>query len=379
MPAAELDRNIAFFRQLFQMAADRGLDTYLVTWNIHVSRAFAEQHSIAAAGFDSPLVRDYQREAIKALFATYPMLTGLGTTIGERMPNLTTQQKLDWVADTYFAALRASGPAGARSFCATGSPSPSRWRRCWRRSKYPGPVYLDIKFNGEHMYSSVKPHVLDRSGWTWRAADTGCSGTCATTDLSSCVGAIRISCARPCAICAGRKRPGSSKDRNSMCPARTASTPRQRRRTSTGSTSSRSTGSATCCGDGWAISTRANRTTPGGRTSARRFGAGGRRLFEAMRQAGKIVPLITSYHWNYMNGDWYPEGSIGTWNTSYEQPRPNYRRAAMYHDIRTYIFNNTIDSSFANIPEFRGGTRRLPGRSRWRTGWKTSASERSRR
>ena len=41
VPAAELDRNIAFFRQLFQMAADRGLDTYLVTWNIHVSRAFA--------------------------------------------------------------------------------------------------------------------------------------------------------------------------------------------------------------------------------------------------------------------------------------------------------------------------------------------------
>ena len=31
VPPAELDKNIAFFRQLFQMAADRGLDTYLVT------------------------------------------------------------------------------------------------------------------------------------------------------------------------------------------------------------------------------------------------------------------------------------------------------------------------------------------------------------
>ena len=109
VPAAELDRNIAFFRQLFQMAADRGLDTYLVTWNIHVSRAFAERHHVPAAGFDSPLIRDYQREAIQALFATYPMLTGLGTTAGERMDVMTAKQKMDWIADTYLAALKQVG------------------------------------------------------------------------------------------------------------------------------------------------------------------------------------------------------------------------------------------------------------------------------
>ena len=77
---------------------------------------------------------------------------------------------------------------------------------------------------------------------------------------------------------------------------------------------------------------------------------------------GRSFPLITSYHWNYMNGDWYPEGSIGSWNTSYEQPRHNYRRAALYQDIRTYIFNNTIDSNpvdggWANIPEFLAGSK----------------------
>ena len=73
---------------------------------------------------------------------------------------------------------------------------------------------------------------------------------------------------------------------------------------------------------------------------------------------GKIAPLITSYHWNYMNGDWYPEGSIGSWNTSYEQPRVNYRRASMYHDVRTYIFNNTIGGEMANIPEFVAGSKK---------------------
>ena len=77
-----------------------------------------------------------------------------------------------------------------------------------------------------------------------------------------------------------------------------------------------------------------------------------------MHQSGKIAPLITSYHWNYMNGDWYPEGSIGSWNTSYEQPRVNYRRASMYHDMRTYIFNNTIGGEMANIPEFVAGSKK---------------------
>ncbi|MEK7404752.1 MAG: hypothetical protein AAB225_06555, partial [Acidobacteriota bacterium] len=93
LPAAELDRNIAFFRRLFEMAAERGIQTYLVTWNIHVSRAFAAKHNIPASGADSPLVRDYQREAIRALFATYPKLTGLGTTPGERMGNMSPRER----------------------------------------------------------------------------------------------------------------------------------------------------------------------------------------------------------------------------------------------------------------------------------------------
>ncbi|HMC59474.1 MAG TPA: hypothetical protein VKJ01_09805, partial [Candidatus Solibacter sp.] len=160
VPAAELDRNIAFFRQLFQLAADRGLDTYLVTWNIHVSRAFAQRHKVPAAGFDSPLVRDYQREAIKALFATYPMLTGLGTTAGERMDVMTAKQKMDWIAGTYLAALKQVGrpvPFILRYWQAEPEPAVAMLAA----ANYPGPVYLDIKFNGEHMYSSVKPHVLD--------------------------------------------------------------------------------------------------------------------------------------------------------------------------------------------------------------------------
>ncbi len=357
LPEAELNQNIAFFRQLFQMAADRGIDTYLITWNIHVSRAFAARHNIPDSAFDSPLVRDYQREAIKALFATYPMLTGLGTTAGERMGAMTTRQKLDWIADTYFAALRQVGrPAPPPFILRYWQSQPEETAAMLASVKYPGPVYLDIKFNGEHMYSSTKPHVQDRKWmdmargryrllWHLRNDDIfilrwgdpdfvretvhsmsgpDSAGFVEGSELDI-PGIDRIHTAA-----AGKHMDWQYKFEKHwfryMLWGRLgyfASEP----------------------DDMWRAHFR------------RRFGPAGDDTFEAIHQAGKIVPLVTSYHWNYMNGDWYPEGSIGTWNTSYEQPRANYRRATMYHDIRTYIFNNTIDEEFASIPDFLAGSK----------------------
>jgi hypothetical protein len=356
LPAAELDRNIAFFRQLFQMAADRGLDTYLVTWNIHVSRAFASRHNVPAAGFDSPLIRDYQREAIKALFATYPMLTGLGTTAGERMDDMTAKQKMDWIADTYFAALRQVGrpvPFILRYWQAEPEPAVAMLASV----QYPGPVYLDIKFNGEHLYSSTRPHVLDpkwvelahgryRLLWHLRNDDLfilrwgdpdfvrETVRNLAGPDTAGFVEGSEVDV------------PGVDRIHTDVAKAHMD----------------------------WRYTFEKNwfRYMLWGRVGynaaepdsiwqghfRRRFGAAGDDVYDALRQSSKIAPLITSYHWNYMNGDWYPEGSIGSWNTSFEQPRVNYRRAAMYHDIRTYIFNNTIGGEMANIPEFLAGSKK---------------------
>jgi hypothetical protein len=360
VPAAELDRNIAFFRRLFQMAADRGLDTYLVTWNIHVSRPFAEKRGIAAAGFDSPDVRDYQREAIKSLFATYPMLTGLGTTVGERMPGMTIQQKLDWIADTYFAALREVGrpvPFILRYW----QSEPKPMAAMLAKVKHSAPVYLDIKFNGEHMYSSPKPHVLDpkwvelaRQGrWKllWHLRND-CIFILRWGDPDFVRDTVRSMMGPDAAgFVEGSELDVPGTDRIHTAEAKPHLD--------------------------WEYKFEKHwfRYMLWGRLGydaaepdstwkahfTHRFGAAGNDVFDAMRQAGKIVPQITSYHWNYMNGDWYPEGSIGSWNTSYEQPRVNYRRAAMYHDVRTYIFNNTIDSTMANIPEFVAGASKAPG------------------
>jgi hypothetical protein len=358
VPAAELDRHIAFFRQLFQMAADRGLDTYLVTWNIHVSRAFAQQHNVPAAGFDSPLIRDYQRAAIQALFATYPMLTGLGTTAGERMDGLTAKQKMDWIADTYFPALKQVGrpvPFIFRYWQA----DPEAAAAMLDSVHYAGPVYLDIKFNGEHMYSSPEPHVLDpkwvelahgryRLLWHLRNDDLfilrwgdpdfvrETVRHMAGPDTAGFVEGSEVDVPGPDRIHTEAAK--AHLDWQYMFEKH------------------------------WFRYMLWGRVgyNPGEPDSTwqghfrERFGAAGDDVYEAIHQSSKIAPLITSYHWNYMNGDWYPEGSIGSWNTSYEQPRINYRRAAMYHDIRTYIFNNTIGGEMANIPEFVAGLKADP-------------------
>ena len=355
IPSAELDRNIAFFRQLFQLAADRGLDTYLVTWNIHVSRAFAGRHQIPSSGFDSPLVRDYQREAIKALFATYPMLTSLGTTAGERMGKMTVRQKMDWVADTYFVALRElkrTAPFILRYWQA----EPQETVEMLASVHYPGPVYLDIKFNGEHMYSSTRPHVLDhrwmdlahgryRLLWHLRNDDMF---ILRWGDPDFAREVVRnISGPDSAGFVEGSELDVPGVDRIHTAAARTHLDWQYKfekhwfRYMLWG----RLGYFAAEPDETWRAHFR------------RRFGAAGEDTYEALHQAGKIVPLITSYHWNYMNGDWYPEGSIGSWNTSYEQLRVNYRRAAMYHDIRTYIFNNTIDPELADVPEFLAGSK----------------------
>lgn len=352
--AAQLDRNIQFFRKLFQMAADRGLDTYLVTWNIHVSRAFAARHKIPASGFDSELVRDYQRECIQALFATYPVLTGIGTAAGERMSGMTVRQKLDWVAATYFAALRQVGRP-APFILRYWQSEPEATMAMLESVKHSGPVYLDIKFNGEHMYSSTRPHLLDRRWielagsryrllWHLRNDDVF---ILRWGDPDFVRETLRnMGGASSAGFVEGSELDVPGVDRIHTAAARAHLDWRYK--------FEKHWFRYMLWGRLGYFEGEPDDTWRG--HFLRRFGKAGAEIYEAMRQAGKIVPLVTSYHWNYMNGDWYPEGSIGSWNTSYEQPLLNYRRAAMYHDIRTYVFNNTIDAKLASIPESLAGS-----------------------
>ena len=353
--AATLDDRIAFFRAVFQLAADRAIDTFLVTWNIHLSPAFASHHGIPATGFDSPLVRDYMRRTLVACLTTYPMLTGLGTAAAEEMRGMDARARLDWVRDTYLAALKEAGKTTPFILREWGA-EPEAASAMLDEAGYPGPVYLDIKYNGEHMYSSPRHHIVE-TGWLsrerrpfrlvphlrnddlvyFRWGDP----TFARTTLEEIRDLGTIGFVEGSEI----DIPGPDLQHTASAASHVT----------------------------WSFKFEKlwfryllwgrlgyDLEEPDERWIAdfvRRFGdSAGADVFDALREVSRIAPLITSYHWAFMDGDWYPEGSVGGWNTSWELARPNYRRASSYHDVMTYIFNSPIDEGYASIPESLAGS-----------------------
>jgi hypothetical protein len=270
------------------------------------------------------------------------------------MPDMDVEERLDWVRDTFLAALREAGrttPFILRDWGA----APDQAAAMLKEAGYAGPVYLDIKYNGEHMYSSPRPHIVE-TRWLSREQrpyrllphlrnddlvyfrwgdPTFARTTLENIEQLGSIGFVE----------------GSEID----IPG-----PDQQH---TGSARSHVT---------WTFKFEKHwfryllwgrlgydLDEPDDRWIARfehRFGDAGADVFEALREVSRIAPLMTSYHWAFMDGDWYPEGSIGSWNTSWELARPNYRRATDYHDVLAYIFNSTIDEEYASIPEHLAGS-----------------------
>ena len=81
---AELAEWRKFWKSLFRMAKARGIETYLVNWNIFVSPEFAREHNVATysaewkyfgKGDPSRLVRQYTRECVTQVLDEYEDLT----------------------------------------------------------------------------------------------------------------------------------------------------------------------------------------------------------------------------------------------------------------------------------------------------------------
>lgn len=104
-----------FWKSLFRMAKDRGIETYLVNWNIFVSPEFAKAHNVATYsitgeyftdGDTASIIQDYTRESVRAVIDEYPNLTGLGITLGEAMFGMTAEQREKWLLDGFIQGMR---------------------------------------------------------------------------------------------------------------------------------------------------------------------------------------------------------------------------------------------------------------------------------
>jgi len=168
------------FHGIFRMAKERGIDTYLVPFNIFFSPEFAKnypvhrpnlEHDFFVDGDTTELVKKYTRESVTQVLQEYPELTGIGFTLGEGMGGFTSQGREDWMKDVYIAGMKAAGrpvklihriPFSST----TGSLStPTIETEVLTRkaieeeadmSFIEGPIWADLKYNWSHAASTTK-------------------------------------------------------------------------------------------------------------------------------------------------------------------------------------------------------------------------------
>ena len=175
---AELAEWKKLWSGIFAMAKERGIETYLINWNIFVSPEFSRAHDVAPWSVTlshiggqqdntGELVVRYTKEVVTQVLDEYPDLTGLGITLGERMGGMTPDQRRDWLDQTFFAGIaeakrpakliyRAPLSANTGSGGTTSEENDRRTRAQIESltNNITGPVYVEFKHNWSHGHSS---------------------------------------------------------------------------------------------------------------------------------------------------------------------------------------------------------------------------------
>ena len=97
------------------MAKERGIEVYLVNWNIFVSEEFKKNYDSDARtdmmgyngeAYTTSQIEKYTKESVTQMLNEYPNLTGLGLTLGENMGGMTPEQREKWALNTIVAGMK---------------------------------------------------------------------------------------------------------------------------------------------------------------------------------------------------------------------------------------------------------------------------------
>jgi hypothetical protein len=168
------------FRGIFRMAKERGIDTYLVPFNIFFSPEFAKAYPVQRPNLDhdffvdgdtTEVVKRYTRESVTQVLQEYPDLTGIGFTLGEGMGGFTSQGREDWIKDVYIEGMKQAGrkvklihripfSSTTGSLGVTSIETEKLTRKAIEEeAEMPfieGPIWADLKYNWSHAQSSTK-------------------------------------------------------------------------------------------------------------------------------------------------------------------------------------------------------------------------------
>ncbi len=198
----ELHRFQDVFRFIFRHAAERGINTYIITWNIRLTPFVAEGLGLPRelgemdARYDLiadetlgkpnpapildevrqhlPIIKDYIKECVKTLAATYEDLCGMGTTASEEMVG-DTPTRVKWVEETYLKGLEESGrtfPFIFRTNMTSSQPIVDAFADHNKDSISKRKTYLSWKYSNAHMYSAIEPQ-FEKEWKAWDNVDLG--------------------------------------------------------------------------------------------------------------------------------------------------------------------------------------------------------------
>jgi hypothetical protein len=159
-----IDEKITFWRRVMRHAKDRGIDVYLITWNV-LTNGTQGKYGITNDQ-DNPTTIAYLRESVCQTILTYPDLAGIGVTAGENMQNRDDEfSKEKWLWKTYGLGVmdaKEKQPGRHVRFL----------HRVWQTglggimedfgAKYPDTFEVGFKYARAHMYSSPDPPFDDQ-------------------------------------------------------------------------------------------------------------------------------------------------------------------------------------------------------------------------
>jgi hypothetical protein len=168
------------YREIFRMAKERGLDTYVVFWSIFVSEEFSKAHGVAKENFyphyyvpgdNSEITRRYLRESVTQMLEEYPDLDGIGVSHGEGMGGMTPGQRQQFVDEVYIAGAlnaqrrqpvklihRVPFSSGLSSGPGVSADVEQLTRTAMEKlgNRFEGPIWVEMKFNWSHGHSTPK-------------------------------------------------------------------------------------------------------------------------------------------------------------------------------------------------------------------------------
>ncbi|MEQ9443726.1 MAG: hypothetical protein RIG62_32100 [Cyclobacteriaceae bacterium] len=149
----------AFWKALFRMARQRGIQTFIVNWNIVVSPEFAEAYGAQEYNDLSEQVEQYTHESVTQVINEYEDLTGIGVTLADWMGNfgeqeMTPQKREDWIEETFVAGMKAADRPVKFLHRSVLAGDPLAMRKVIDGADLAEPALVEIKFNWSHGHST---------------------------------------------------------------------------------------------------------------------------------------------------------------------------------------------------------------------------------